>query len=80
MKKLFGILTITALMASCGDGESTSTETTTDSTTNMTNDAMSSDTSMNRMDNTMDNTMDTSRMMTDTSRMNGGGRMADSTR
>ena len=64
MKKLLAILTITALMASCGDGETTSTETTTDSTsTEMTNDAMSSDTSMNRMDNTV---TDTGRMTMDT--------------
>ena len=59
MKKLFGILAITCLMAACGDGETT-TETTTDST-NIMNDAMTSDT-MNKMDNTMD----TSRTMMDT--------------
>ena len=51
MKKLFGILAITALMASCGDGETTTTETTTDST-KMSNDAMTTDTSINRMDTT----------------------------
>ena len=55
MKKLFGILAITALMASCGDGETTTTETTTDST-KMSNDAMTTDTSMNRMDTTMTDT------------------------
>lgn len=55
MKKLFGILAIIALMASCGDGETTTTETTTDST-KMSNDAMTTDTSMNRMDTTMTDT------------------------
>jgi hypothetical protein len=76
MKKLFGILAISAFMASCGDGKTT-TETTTDSL-NMTNDGMMADTSMNNMDNM--NRMDTSRTMMDTtSRMN-EGRMADSAR
>ena len=55
MKKLFGILVISAFMASCGDGETTTTETTTDST-KMSNDAMTTDTSMNKMDTMMDTT------------------------
>ncbi len=57
MKKLFGILAISVVMASCGDGETTTTETTTDSV-NMSNDAMTGDTSMIRMD-TSRNMMDT---------------------
>ena len=59
MKKLFGLLAIVAFMASCGDGETTTTETSTDSL-NMSNDAMTGDTSM------MMNRMDTSRTMMDT--------------
>ena len=55
MKKLFGILAISVVIVSCGDGETTTTETTTDSL-NMSNDAMTMDTSINGMDNMTDTT------------------------